>query len=96
MIGVSEDGYREILDASESKECWRNILVRLRIRSLKYIRLFTSDRPPGLPGIGLGGVPRWSVSADARLRQAKIRSDKGNEKGENGCSLNLIFMTQPI
>ena len=43
-IGVSEDGYREILGAcegaSESKECWRSFLVSLRERRLNGVRLF--------------------------------------------------------
>ena len=50
-IGVSEDGYREILGAcegaSESKECWRDFLVSLRGRGLNGVRLFTSDKHLG-------------------------------------------------
>lgn len=50
-IGVSEDGYREILGAcegaSESKECWRSFLVSLRERGLNGVRLFTSDKHLG-------------------------------------------------
>ena len=50
-IGVSEDGYREILGAcegaSESKECWRSFLVGLKERGLKGVRPFTSDKHLG-------------------------------------------------
>jgi transposase-like protein len=50
-IGVSEDGYREILGAcegaSESKECWRSFLISLRERGLNGVRLFTSDKHLG-------------------------------------------------
>ena len=50
-VGVSGDGYREILGAaegaSESKECWRSFLQSLRGRGLKGVRLFTSDRHLG-------------------------------------------------
>ncbi|WP_308602763.1 IS256 family transposase [uncultured Fibrobacter sp.] len=45
-IGVNGEGYREILGAaegaSESKECWKSFL-----KSLKGVRLFTSDKHLG-------------------------------------------------
>jgi len=50
-IGVSEDGYREVLGAAEGakedKECWRSFLVHLKERGLRGVSLFISDRNLG-------------------------------------------------
>ena len=51
-IGVSLDGFREILGvaegAKEDKASWGNFLRSLKERGLKGVRLFTSDRCLGL------------------------------------------------
>jgi transposase-like protein len=51
-IGVSSDGYREILGvaegAKEDEESWTAFLRHLKERGLKGVRLFTSDKCMGL------------------------------------------------
>jgi len=51
-IGVSQEGYREVLGvaegAKEDKESWTNFLRYLKDRGLKGVRLFTSDKCLGL------------------------------------------------
>jgi len=50
-IGVSQDGYREVLGAmegsKEDKACWKSFLVSLKERGLKETDLFISDRSLG-------------------------------------------------
>ena len=51
-IGVSEDGFREIIGvaegAKEDKEGWSNFLKHLKSRGLKNVELFISDKCLGL------------------------------------------------
>ena len=51
-IGVSEDGYREILGAAEGmkedKESWRNFLTWLKSRGLTGIQLIVGDKNLGM------------------------------------------------
>jgi len=51
-IGVNEDGYREILGASEGtkedKQSWTEFLRHLKKRGLKGVKLFISDKCLGL------------------------------------------------
>jgi putative transposase len=67
VMGISEDGQREVLDVLcapvESKAHWATVLARLRGRGLdpKQLRLFISDGNEGIIGaLGaeLSGVPR--------------------------------------
>lgn len=51
-IGVTEEGYREVLGivegAKEDKEGWRGFLRHLKARGLQGVRLFVSDKCLGL------------------------------------------------
>ena len=53
-IGVSDDGYREVIGAAEglaeSAECWREFLSWLRSRGLRGVRMFTGDKAAGMVG----------------------------------------------
>ena len=48
VIGVSKEGFREILGvcegAKEDKESWHSFLRHLKERGLKDLRLFVSDK----------------------------------------------------
>lgn len=53
-IGVNEDGYREVIRCAEgfteSAECWRDFLSRLKSRGLRGVRMFTGDKAAGMVG----------------------------------------------
>lgn len=53
-IGVNGDGYREVTGAAEgfteSAECWREFLPRLKSRGLRGVRMFTGDKAAGMVG----------------------------------------------
>ena len=90
-IGVSEDGYREILGASEgaseSKECWRNFLVSLRERGLKGVRLFTSDKH-------LGFLESASeVFPDAKWQRCTVHFFRTSHMN-TGVAGNVYFLSQ--
>lgn len=52
--GVDDDGYREVIGAAEgfteSSECWRGFLSRLRSRGLRGVRMFTGGKAAGMVG----------------------------------------------
>jgi putative transposase len=52
IIGIGEDGYREILSVeianTETKEAWERVFKSLKRRGLKGVRLITSDDHQGL------------------------------------------------
>ena len=52
VIGISEDGYREILGLKialrETAESWKELLQELKDRGLKRVELATSDAHEGL------------------------------------------------
>jgi len=54
VIGVGEDGYREIISVdianTETKESWSRIFRRLKERGLKGVKLIVSDNHKGLRG----------------------------------------------
>ena len=51
-IGVNQEGYRQVIGveegAKEDKEGWTNFLRYLKLRGLKGVRFFTSDKCPAL------------------------------------------------
>ena len=51
-IGVNQDGYREIIGASEGmkedKESWKNFLTELKARGLKGVQLIIGDKNLGM------------------------------------------------
>ena len=51
-IGVNEDGYREIIGASEGmkedRESWKNFLIELKGRGLKGVQLIIGDKNLGM------------------------------------------------
>ena len=53
-IGVNDDGCREVIGAAEgfteSAECWRELLSRLKSRGLRGVRMFTGDKAAGMVG----------------------------------------------
>lgn len=53
-IGVNDDGCREVIGAAEgcteSSECWRGLLSRLRSRGPRGVRMLTGDRAAGMVG----------------------------------------------
>ena len=53
-IGVNEDGYREVIGCAEgfteSAECWRDFLSRLKSRGLRGMRMFVGDKAAGMVG----------------------------------------------
>ena len=53
-IGVDDDGCREVIGAAEgfteSSECWRELLSRLRSRGLRGVRMFTGGKAAGMVG----------------------------------------------
>ena len=53
-IGVNDDGYREVIGAAEgfteSAECWREFLSRLKGRGLSGVRMFTGDKAAAMTG----------------------------------------------
>ena len=53
-IGVNDDGYREVIGAAEgfteSAECWREFLSRLKSRGLRGVRMLTGDKAAGMVG----------------------------------------------
>ena len=53
-IGVSEDGYREVIGCAEgfteSSECWRDFLSWLKSRGLRGVRMFVGDKAAGMVG----------------------------------------------
>ena len=53
-IGADDDGYREVIGAAEgfteSAECWREFLSRLKSRGLRGVRMFTGDKAAGMVG----------------------------------------------
>lgn len=53
-IGVNDDGYREVIGAAEgfteSSECWRDFLSRLRSRGLHGVRTVVGDKASGMVG----------------------------------------------
>ena len=53
-IGVNDDGYREVIGAAEgfteSSECWRDFLSRLRSRGLHGVRMVVGDKASGMVG----------------------------------------------
>lgn len=53
-IGVNDDGYREVIGAAEgfteSSECWREFLSRLRSRGLHGVRMAVGDKASGMVG----------------------------------------------
>ena len=53
-IGADDDGYREVIGAAEgfteSTECWREFLSRLKSRGLRGARMFTGDKAAGMVG----------------------------------------------
>jgi transposase-like protein len=53
-IGVSDDGYREVIGAAEgfteSADCWREFLSWLKSRGLRGVRMFTGDKAAGMTG----------------------------------------------
>ena len=60
-IGVNDDGYREVTVAAEgfteSAECWREFLSRLKSRGLRGVRMFTGDKAAGMVGSTAEGFP---------------------------------------
>ena len=53
-IGVNEDGYREVIGCAEgfteSSECWRDFLSRLKSRGLRGVRMVVGDKEAGMAG----------------------------------------------
>lgn len=53
-IGVNDDGHREVIGAAEgfteSSECWREFLSRLRSRGLHGARTVVGDKASGMAG----------------------------------------------
>lgn len=53
-IGVDDDGCREVIGAAEgfteSPECWREFLSRLRSRGLRGVRMLTGGKAAGMVG----------------------------------------------
>ena len=53
-IGVNDDGCREVIGAAEgfteSAECWRDFLSRLKGRGLAGVRMFTGDKAAAMTG----------------------------------------------
>lgn len=53
-IDVNDDGYREVVGCAEgfteSKECWRDFLSRLKSRGLRGGRVFTGDKAADMVG----------------------------------------------
>ena len=51
-IGVNEDGYCEVIGCAkgftESSECWRDFLSRLKSRRLRGVRMFVGDKAAGM------------------------------------------------
>ncbi|WP_206426696.1 transposase, partial [Clostridium sp. E02] len=51
-IGVTEDGYREVIGAAEGLkedlESWKNFLVWLKSRGLSGVKLITGDKALGM------------------------------------------------
>jgi len=54
IIGIGEDGYREILSVeianTETKQAWERVFKNLKRRGLKGVRLIASDDHQGLRG----------------------------------------------
>lgn len=69
-IGVNEDGYREIIGASEGmkedKESWKNFLTELKGRGLKGVRLIVGDKNLGM----LESIPE--VFPDAKYQRCTV------------------------
>jgi transposase-like protein len=69
-IGVNEDGYREIIGASEGmkedKESWRNFLIELKGRGLKGVQLIIGDKNLGM----LESIPE--VFPDAKYQRCTV------------------------
>ena len=53
-IGVNGDGYCEVIGCAEgfteSKECWRDFLSRLKSRGLRGVRMVVGDKAAGMVG----------------------------------------------
>lgn len=53
-IGVNEDGYCEVIGCAqgftESSECWRDFLSRLKSRGLHGVRMFAGDKAASMVG----------------------------------------------
>ena len=69
-IGVNEDGYREIIGASEGmkedKESWKNFLTELKGRGLKGVQLIIGDKNLGM----LESIPE--VFPDAKYQRCTV------------------------
>lgn len=58
-IGVNDDGYREVIGATEgfteSSECWRELLSWLKSRGLSGVRMLTGDKAAAgsVPNVGV-------------------------------------------
>ena len=66
-IGVSEDGYREVIGCAEgfaeSSERWRDFLSWLKSRGLRGVRMFTGDKAVRHGRLDRRGVPRRQIPA---------------------------------
>lgn len=71
-IGVNSEGRREIAGCAEglteSKESWKEFLLRLRGRGLSGARLVTGDKSPGM----LGALEEVSPEARRQRRTARF------------------------
>ena len=71
-IGADDDGYREVIGAAEgfteSTECWRELLSRLKSRGLRGVRMFTGDKAAGT----VGSIAEVFPEAAHRRRTARF------------------------
>lgn len=92
-IGVNSEGRREIVGCAEgfaeSKESWKEFLLRLRGRGLSGARLVTGDKSLGDARSARGGFPRGEIPAahrpllPQRARQgAEAEADEGRQDAQ--------------
>lgn len=96
IIGIDENGYREILDfyigVSESSSLWEEILLKLKTRGLEQVLLGVMDGLPGLTDTFLKVFPKADVQRcvvhKVRNSLAKVRNKDSKELAED---MKLIY-----
>jgi putative transposase len=100
-IGVSREGYREVLGvaegAKEDKESWTNFLRYLKDRGLKGARLFISDKCLGLVEVLADFYPeaRWQRCVVHWYRNVLTGVPRGKAK-EVGAMLKAIHAQEDL
>ncbi len=94
-IGVDDDGYREAIGAAEgfteSAECWRELLSRLKSRGLRGVKMLTGDKAAAMTGAMAEVFPDAAYQRCAvHFCRSVLSKVPKSERGKVAAMLNAI------